>query len=63
MEFQFMQNIKPQREYFRNFKGFQRNDTAKGYEILRVKGWDYSELIAIKKQLLFHVSITRNDTC
>jgi TPP-dependent pyruvate/acetoin dehydrogenase alpha subunit len=40
-------------------KGFQRNDTAKGYEILRVKGWDYSELIATyEKQLLFHVSIT-----
>jgi hypothetical protein len=43
MEFQFMQNIKPLKRYFRNLKGFQRNDTA-GYEIL--KGWDYSELIA-----------------
>jgi pyruvate/2-oxoglutarate/acetoin dehydrogenase E1 component/TPP-dependent pyruvate/acetoin dehydrogenase alpha subunit len=27
-------------------KGFQRDDTAKGYEILRVKGWDYTDLIA-----------------
>ena len=27
-------------------KGFQRDDATKGYEILRVKGWDYSELIA-----------------
>jgi hypothetical protein len=53
MAFQFMQNINHQREYFRNFKGFQRNDTAEGYEILRVKGWDYSELIATyEKQLL-----------
>jgi hypothetical protein len=58
MEFQFMQNIKPLREYFRNFKRIP-DDTAKGYEILRVKGWDYSELIATyEKQLLFHVSIT-----
>jgi TPP-dependent pyruvate/acetoin dehydrogenase alpha subunit len=53
MAFQFMQNIKPLKRYFRNFKGFQRNDTAEGYEILRVKGWDYSELIATyEKQLL-----------
>ncbi|WP_339920741.1 thiamine pyrophosphate-dependent enzyme [uncultured Flavobacterium sp.] len=27
-------------------KGYQRNDTEKGYEILRVKGWDYTDLIA-----------------
>ena len=27
-------------------KGFQRTKTEKGYEILRVKGWDYAELIA-----------------
>lgn len=27
-------------------KGFQRDDNAKGYEIIRVKGWDYPELIA-----------------
>ncbi|MFT5715521.1 MAG: TPP-dependent pyruvate/acetoin dehydrogenase alpha subunit, partial [Flavobacterium sp.] len=27
-------------------KGFQRADTEKGYEILRVKGWDYTDLIA-----------------
>ena len=27
-------------------KGFQRDDTNKGYEILTVKGWDYSELVA-----------------
>ncbi|WP_413998218.1 thiamine pyrophosphate-dependent enzyme [Flavobacterium sp. W1B] len=27
-------------------KGYQRDDKAKGYEILRVKGWDYSDLIA-----------------
>ncbi|NQX82782.1 MAG: transketolase [Flavobacteriaceae bacterium] len=26
-------------------KGFQRNNKEKGYEILRVKGWDYTELI------------------
>ncbi|MEN9323306.1 MAG: hypothetical protein RL699_1086 [Bacteroidota bacterium] len=26
--------------------GFQRNEDANGYEILRVKGWDYPELIA-----------------
>jgi TPP-dependent pyruvate/acetoin dehydrogenase alpha subunit len=39
-------------------KGFQRNDTAEGYEILRVKGWDYSELIATYEKQLFHVSIT-----
>jgi hypothetical protein len=39
MAFQFMQNIKPlKREYFRNFKGFQRNDTLKDMQILRVKG-------------------------
>lgn len=27
-------------------KGFQRDDNAKGYEIITVKGWDYPELIA-----------------
>lgn len=27
-------------------KGYQRDKDAKGYEILRVKGWDYSDLIA-----------------
>ncbi len=26
-------------------KGFQRNEDEKGYEILRVKGWDYTALI------------------
>ncbi|MEY2691850.1 MAG: hypothetical protein RIT03_240 [Bacteroidota bacterium] len=26
--------------------GFQRNEDANGYEILRVKGWDYPELVA-----------------
>ncbi len=26
-------------------KGFQRDDNQKGYEILRVKGWDYAALI------------------
>jgi pyruvate/2-oxoglutarate/acetoin dehydrogenase E1 component/TPP-dependent pyruvate/acetoin dehydrogenase alpha subunit len=26
-------------------KGFQRDDTNKGYEILKVKGWDYSALV------------------
>jgi pyruvate/2-oxoglutarate/acetoin dehydrogenase E1 component/TPP-dependent pyruvate/acetoin dehydrogenase alpha subunit len=26
-------------------KGFQRDDEAKGYEILKVKGWDYATLI------------------
>jgi pyruvate/2-oxoglutarate/acetoin dehydrogenase E1 component len=26
-------------------KGFQRNEEEKGYEILRVKGWDYTALI------------------
>jgi hypothetical protein len=46
MAFQFMQTSDHQREYFRNFKRIPENDTAEGYEILRVKGWDYSELIA-----------------
>lgn len=27
-------------------KGFQRDENQNGYEILRVKGWDYSELIS-----------------
>ena len=27
-------------------KGFQRDDTNNGYEILRVKGWDYPALVA-----------------
>lgn len=27
-------------------KGFQRDEDAKGYEIIKVKGWDYAELIA-----------------
>ena len=27
-------------------KGFQRDEENEGYEILRVKGWDYAELIA-----------------
>ncbi|NGY38810.1 transketolase [Flavobacterium sp. XN-5] len=27
-------------------KGYQRDDASKGFEILRVKGWDYTELIA-----------------
>ncbi|MEO6346694.1 MAG: thiamine pyrophosphate-dependent enzyme, partial [Aquaticitalea sp.] len=26
-------------------KGFQRNDEEKGYEIFKVKGWDYAELV------------------
>ncbi|MDO7171152.1 thiamine pyrophosphate-dependent enzyme [Mariniflexile sp. AS56] len=26
-------------------KGFQRNDEEKGFEILRVKGWDYANLV------------------
>ncbi|WP_310991773.1 alpha-ketoacid dehydrogenase subunit alpha/beta [Aequorivita marina] len=28
-------------------KGFQRNEDEKGYEIIRVKGWDYPELIDV----------------
>jgi len=28
-------------------KGFQRNEEEKGYEILRVKGWDYTALIHV----------------
>ena len=28
-------------------KGFQRNEDEKGYEIIRVNGWDYSELIDV----------------
>ena len=28
-------------------KGFQRNEEEKGYEILRVKGWDYAELVEV----------------
>ncbi|PHK36967.1 transketolase, partial [Nostoc linckia z16] len=27
-------------------KGFQRDENAKGYEIITVKGWDYPELVA-----------------
>ena len=27
-------------------KGYQRDKNDKGYEILRVKGWDYSDLIS-----------------
>ncbi len=27
-------------------KGFQRDENNKGYEIFRVKGWDYAELVA-----------------
>ena len=27
-------------------KGYQRDENAKGFEILKVKGWDYSDLIA-----------------
>ena len=27
-------------------KGFQRDEDANGYEIIRVKGWDYPELVA-----------------
>src|SRR5690554_2387146 len=26
-------------------KGFQRNENEKGFEIIRVKGWDYPELV------------------
>ncbi|MCX6187421.1 MAG: thiamine pyrophosphate-dependent enzyme [Bacteroidetes bacterium] len=28
-------------------KGFQRNETGKGYEIFRVKGWDYVDLCRV----------------
>ena len=28
-------------------KGFQRNEEEKGFEIIRVKGWDYPELIEV----------------
>lgn len=28
-------------------KGYQRDEHANGYEILRVKGWDYAELITV----------------
>jgi TPP-dependent pyruvate/acetoin dehydrogenase alpha subunit len=31
-------------------KGYQRDSENNGYEILRVKGWDYSDLITTKKQ-------------
>mgnify|MGYP000860782351 CR=1 FL=1 len=31
-------------------KGFQRDDNSKGYEILKVKGWDYSALIDTYQQ-------------
>lgn len=27
-------------------KGFQRDENAKGYEIIKVKGWDYPELVS-----------------
>jgi hypothetical protein len=46
MAFQFMQHQTTKENISEILKGFQRNDTAEGYEILRVKGWDYSELIA-----------------
>lgn len=28
-------------------KGFQRNENEKGFEIIRVKGWDYPELVEV----------------
>ncbi|MEL6810289.1 MAG: thiamine pyrophosphate-dependent enzyme [Bacteroidota bacterium] len=31
-------------------KGFQRNQEEEGYEILRVKGWNYAELVEIYQQ-------------
>lgn len=31
-------------------KGFQRNEDGKGYEIIRVKGWNYKELVDAYKQ-------------
>lgn len=31
-------------------KGFQRNDDEKGYEIIRVKGWNYMELLEAYKK-------------
>ncbi len=31
-------------------KGFQRTETEKGYEIMRVNGWDYPELISVYEQ-------------
>ncbi len=27
-------------------KGYQRDEDSKGYEIFRVKGWDYAELVS-----------------
>ena len=31
-------------------KGFQRDETNKGFEIIRVSGWDYPELVATYKE-------------
>ncbi|MDD7885631.1 thiamine pyrophosphate-dependent enzyme [Flavivirga sp. 57AJ16] len=39
-------------------KGFQRNKEQKGYEILRVKGWDYANLIEIYQEAS---NIARNE--
>jgi pyruvate/2-oxoglutarate/acetoin dehydrogenase E1 component len=39
-------------------KGFQRDRTNNGYEILRVKGWDYADLVATYEKA---ASIARED--
>ncbi|HLW32081.1 MAG TPA: thiamine pyrophosphate-dependent enzyme [Aequorivita sp.] len=39
-------------------KGFQRNETENGFEIIRVKGWDYPELIDVYNRA---AEIARNE--
>jgi hypothetical protein len=41
-EYEFLQSTKQPKKIFQRLKGYQREDGTNGYEILRVKGWDYS---------------------
>jgi TPP-dependent pyruvate/acetoin dehydrogenase alpha subunit len=47
MEFQFMPNTKlPKKVFLKFLSGFQRNEEQEGFEIIKVKGWDYADLVA-----------------
>ena len=47
MVFLYMQNTKPQKENISEIlKGFQRDEKGNGYEIFKVKGWDYPSLVS-----------------
>ena len=50
---------------FQVLSGFQNNDQGKGFEIVKVKGWDYPSLVTTyeKAEKLARESCSYNYSC